>query len=344
MTDVMSRIYEDVQSLSVSIGNTVFSFQIMEKNINNVTMDGQKMGKSVSVTSQSINKMATSINEMGRNIENTNTLATLAAKSAAEGDHVVDDTVSAMTHIHNTMEHFSETIMSLGKSSDEIGKIIATIDDIADQTNLLSLNAAIEAARAGEHGRGFAVVASEVKKLADKTTDATKEITNMIKSIQSETRSVIVSTNKGTDEIRRGVVLADQAGDSLKDIVNTIDEVSILMNNIADSTKKQGDRSNEITDAVKEMNKLTLQVVTATEEQNESSRMISQVAMDMQKVANSAVEKMEVHDKEKENIRLAMDDVMEATQLSISTIGSLLKLADKMEQKILEFEKKIDEN
>ncbi|MBN1521688.1 MAG: methyl-accepting chemotaxis protein [Candidatus Aureabacteria bacterium] len=344
ITEVMSKIYEDVQSLSISVGNTVFSLQVMGKNINQVALDGQKMGESVFITTQSINQMAEAINEVDRNIENTNALATTATQSAGEGDSVVDHTVAAMSHIHKTMEQFSETIMKLGKRSDEIGKIIATIDDIADQTNLLSLNAAIEAARAGEHGRGFAVVASEVKKLADKTTDATKEITNMIKSIQAETRSVIVSTKKGTDEIRRGVVLADQAGDSLKNIVKTIEEVSVVMNSIADSTKRQSERSSEITKAVEKMNKLTQQVVTATREQNESGQLITQVAVDMQNVANSAVEKLETHDKEKENIRLAMDDVMEATQLSISTIEALLKISDKMEMKILESKRKIDEN
>jgi methyl-accepting chemotaxis protein len=242
ITDVMTRIFQDVQSLSVSVGNTVFSLQVMGKNISQVAFDGQKMGESVSLTSRSINQMAEAIGEVDKNIENTNSLATTATQTAAEGDSVVDHTVAAMSHIHRTMDQFSETIMKLGKRSDEIGKIIATIDDIADQTNLLSLNAAIEAARAGEHGRGFAVVAAEVKKLADKTTEATKEITNMIKSIQSETHSVIVSTKKGTDEIRRGVVLADQAGDALKNIVKTIEEVSMVMNSIADSTKRQAER------------------------------------------------------------------------------------------------------
>jgi len=344
ITEVMSKIYQDVQSLSISVGNTVFSLQVMGKNINQVAVDGQKMGESVSVTTQSINQMAEAINEVDRNIDNSNALSKAATESAADGDNVVDHTVAAMSHIHKTMEQFSETIMKLGKRSDEIGKIIATIDDIADQTNLLSLNAAIEAARAGEHGRGFAVVASEVKKLADKTTDATKEITNMIKSIQAETRSVITSTKKGTDEIRRGVVLADQAGDSLKNIVKTIEEVSMVMNSIADSTKKQSERSHEITRSVEGMNKLTQQVVIATREQNESGQLITQVAVDMQNVATSAVEKLETHDKEKENIRLAMDDVMEATQLSISTIESLLKITDKLEKKILESEMRINEN
>jgi methyl-accepting chemotaxis protein len=344
LSDIMSKIYYDVQSLSISIGNTVFSFQIMGKNIENVAVDGQKMGESVQRTSQLINKMADSINDVGKNIESTSALASLAAQTAVDGNSIVVQTVSAMSHIYKTMEQFSETIMKLGKRSDEIGKIIATIDDIADQTNLLSLNAAIEAARAGEHGRGFAVVASEVRKLADKTTDATKEITNMIKSIQAETRVVIGTTKKGMEEIKQGVVLADQAGDSLKEIVQTIEGVSLLMNNIAESTKVQGERSKNITESVDEMNNLTRQVVTATKEQNDSSRLLTQVAVDMQTVASSAVEKLESHDKDKETMQTSMDSAREATLMSLAAVESMLKIAEKLEQKVRELKEKTYEN
>ena len=140
ITDVMTRIYSDVQSLSVSVGNTVFSLQVMEKNINKVAVDGQKMGESVFITTHSINQMAEAIKEVDKNIENSNKLALIATQSAAEGDSVVDQTVMAMSNIHKTMEQFSETIMKLGKRSDEIGKIIATIEHKYTNDTIRKLN------------------------------------------------------------------------------------------------------------------------------------------------------------------------------------------------------------
>ncbi|MBK7091914.1 MAG: hypothetical protein IPH59_09365 [bacterium] len=125
-----------------------------------------------------------------------------------------------MNKIASVVQDSAATIQALAKSSDQIGEIISVIDDIADQTNLLALNAAIEAARAGEQGRGFAVVADEVRKLAERTTKATKEITDMIKGIQSDTKGAVVSMEQGIHEVEGGRQLADKAGESLNAILD----------------------------------------------------------------------------------------------------------------------------
>ena len=126
-----------------------------------------------------------------------------------------------------------KTVQELGKNSDQIGEIIQVIDDIADQTNLLALNAAIEAARAGEQGRGFAVVADEVRKLAERTTKATKEIAVMIKKIQNDTNGAVLSIMQGTQEVEKGKELANKAGDSLKQIIIGAGEVVDMATQVA---------------------------------------------------------------------------------------------------------------
>ena len=133
----------------------------------------------------------------------------------------------------------AEKIQALGKSSDRIGHIVGVIDDIADQTNLLALNAAIEAARAGEQGRGFAVVADEVRKLAERTTTATKEIAEMIETIQEETRTAVVAMNSGTVKVDEGVNSAREAGEALQKIINSAQNVQDMISQIATAATEQ---------------------------------------------------------------------------------------------------------
>ena len=144
------------------------------------------------------------------------------------------------------MNHYAGTVGDLGKSSDQIGQIISVIDDIADQTNLLALNAAIEAARAGEQGRGFAVVADEVRKLAERTTKATKEIADMIRKIQADTKEAVASMAEGTKNVTEGIRLADMAGSSLAEIVTISQRVTDMVTEIAGASEEQSAAGEQI--------------------------------------------------------------------------------------------------
>ena len=169
-----------------------------------------------------------------------------AAASANEGAVVVQGSLTVMSRIAEQVMGTAKTVEKLGAHSDQIGEIVATIQDIADQTNLLALNAAIEAARAGEQGRGFAVVADEVRALAERTTRATREIGEMIKAIQAETRGAVLSMEGGVKEVELGTGEAARSGAALQNILNQINEVTMQINQIATAAEEQTATTGEI--------------------------------------------------------------------------------------------------
>ena len=170
-----------------------------------------------------------------------------ATNAATNGSSVVSSTIVGMERIADRVRSSAESVMSLGARSDQIGAIVATIEDIADQTNLLALNAAIEAARAGEMGRGFAVVADEVRALAERTTKATREISEMIKSIQAETRGAVEEMEQGVQDVEHGTREAARSGEALQAILAQINEVAMQVNQIATAAEEQTATTNEIT-------------------------------------------------------------------------------------------------
>uniref|UniRef100_C6E4S4 Methyl-accepting chemotaxis sensory transducer n=1 Tax=Geobacter sp. (strain M21) TaxID=443144 RepID=C6E4S4_GEOSM len=176
-----------------------------------------------------------------------------AGEAAVAGAAVVQETVHGMERIAGRVRESARTVESLGSRSDQIGEIIGTIEDIADQTNLLALNAAIEAARAGEQGRGFAVVADEVRALAERTTKATGEIGNMIKSIQSETRSAVGAMEGGVKEVEKGTSEAARSGAALQDIIAQIDSVTQQVNQIAVAAEEQTATTSEISSNIQQI-------------------------------------------------------------------------------------------
>jgi methyl-accepting chemotaxis protein len=167
--------------------------------------------------------------------------------SATRGVGVVQGTIAGMSRIAERVKQTAQTVENLGTCSEQIGEIVGTIEDIADQTNLLALNAAIEAARAGEQGRGFAVVADEVRALAERTTKATKEIAEMIKTIQSETRGAVSSMQEGVVEVANGTAASQESGKALDDILCRINEVTMQINQIATAAEEQTAVTGEIT-------------------------------------------------------------------------------------------------
>lgn len=191
-------------------------------------------------------EMAATSNDIASNCSMAVESANRACSAATSGSDIVQKTVVGMSRIALKVQESARTVESLGQRSDQIGAIIGTIEDIADQTNLLALNAAIEAARAGEQGRGFAVVADEVRALAERTTRATKEISGMIKSIQLETRSAVSAMEDGVQEVERGTEDASRSGSALEEILAQVNEVTGQINQIATAAEEQTATTNEI--------------------------------------------------------------------------------------------------
>jgi len=170
----------------------------------------------------------------------------------------------------------------LGKSSDQIGRIISVIDDIADQTNLLALNAAIEAARAGEQGRGFAVVADEVRKLAERTSNATKEIAQMIKSIQSETKNAVKAMQAGNMQVEQGLVTTAQAGESLGEIIQMAHQVGEMVLHIATAASQQSGATEEVSGNMEQISRISQDAAVGAQQTAKACHDLSGLALDLQ--------------------------------------------------------------
>ncbi len=217
--------------------------------------------------SDHINRVATAVEEMNSTVaeiaNNADAVAQQADEAlnkASEGNSIVQQTIGGMERISQAVEKASYRINSLGEKSAQIGEIISVIDDIADQTNLLALNAAIEAARAGEQGRGFAVVADEVRKLAERTSQATKEVAETIKTIQEETEYAVRAMEESKQEVDQGKELAASSGNALKEIDAAVSSVATMINQIANATREQSKATEEITQSIEEITVLANKV------------------------------------------------------------------------------------
>ncbi len=189
-----------------------------------------------------------------------------------------------MARIAERVRATARSVENLGSRSDEIGAIVGTIEDIADQTNLLALNAAIEAARAGEQGRGFAVVADEVRALAERTTRATKEIGGMIKAIQAETRQAVSSMEEGVNEVEKGTEEASKSGGALQEILSQINAVTTQINQIATAAEEQSSTSRDISNNMHMITDVIQETATGTHQTAQAADQLAHLADDLKRL------------------------------------------------------------
>jgi methyl-accepting chemotaxis protein len=266
INQVAESLEKALQNVSEAVSATASASSQISSSTEEMAAGAQEQTSQAGEVASAVEEMAKTILENSRNAGTAAETAKQARQSAEQGGKVVGETVEGMKRIADVVNKSAVTVKELGKSSDQIGEIISVIDDIADQTNLLALNAAIEAARAGEQGRGFAVVADEVRKLAERTTKATKEIAGMIKKIQTDTSGAVESMQQGTKEVQVGIELADKAGRSLQEIVQISQKLTDMVTQIAAASEQQSSASEQISKNVEGISKVTSETAQGTQQ------------------------------------------------------------------------------
>ena len=229
----------------------------------------------LSQVSAAVEELSTSIGEVSSRSQDVSARSSQAGRDASEGGRVVGDTVDQINAIAQHIEATGRSVSELSVKAEQIGQILTVINDIADQTNLLALNAAIEAARAGEHGRGFAVVADEVRKLAERTTEATQEVANSITEIQTGTRQATDGMVSSQEKLAGGVELAQTAGRSLEQIVRGSQEVASAVDSIAAAVEEQSAATGEIASSIERTNASTAEASEAAGEASAAAGQLS---------------------------------------------------------------------
>lgn len=241
----------------------------------------EELAAQASTIATACEEMSATSSEIARNCHIAANDSAKANDAAQMGAQVVEETVKVMALIADRVRSSAQTVETLGSRSDQIGQIIGTIEDIADQTNLLALNAAIEAARAGEQGRGFAVVADEVRALAERTTKATREIGEMIKSIQSETKSAVSAMDEGVRQVEQGTAEAGKSGQALRHILEQIASVTSQVNQIAVAAEEQTATTMEINNNIQQITEVAHMTSTSSHEEAEAANQLARLAEDL---------------------------------------------------------------
>ena len=279
---------------SSAIEEVTSTMHEMSINVQNVVKNTQVQASSVAETSASIDQMVTSIQRVADTAKVLLDIANRSREEVVTGIQTMEKATDGLNRTNRAIQSSAEIINILGHRADDIGKIIEVIDDLAEQTNLLALNAAIEAARAGEHGLGFAVVADEVRKLAEKSTQSTKEIADLIQSIQREARQAVENMEHSTRIVEEGLTLGNDLGSALHKISDVVTEVYKFSQEIGAATNEQSVGSSQIAKATNRLTEITQEINSAVEEQASGAQAVVR-AMDkmrelVQQSASSSTE------------------------------------------------------
>ncbi|MBU2700115.1 methyl-accepting chemotaxis protein [Sporomusaceae bacterium BoRhaA] len=288
------------EELTASADQSAQAANQVAGSITDVAKGAEQQLDAANNTSAIVQQMSASIQQVAANANEVAGQSVQAANKANEGNKSIDKAVNQMTNIKETVNTSAKMVTKLGERSKEIGQIVDTISGIAGQTNLLALNAAIEAARAGEQGRGFAVVAEEVRKLAEQSQEAAKQIATLISEIQGDTDKAVIAMNNGTQEVQLGSEVVNVSGQAFQEISTVIMHVSDQVKEISDAIEQMAIGSQQIVGSVKQIDELSKKaageaqtVSAATEEQSasmeeiaSSSQALAHLAMDLREVVS----------------------------------------------------------
>ncbi len=289
--ELANGINKTVELFAEPIEMIAESVVVVASSTHQISTSSEEMSAGASELSMQTSEVASAVEEMTRTIIDTSKNTALAADAskiagvkAKNGGKTVNEAVNGMVTISSVVEQSAQKIFKLGQNSEKIGEIVQVIDEIADQTNLLALNAAIEAARAGEQGRGFAVVADEVRKLAERTTKATKEIAEMIKQIQTDTSEAVESMQKGTENVEKGKKLVNDAGITLGEIIGESEKVTDLIVQVAAASEEQSATSEQISRSIESINNVAQESASNIHQIARAAEDLSKLATDLENI------------------------------------------------------------
>lgn len=276
--DQMRGLVSNINDLSVQVAKAAADTQ---STAGELASAAESQAKEIGQASHAINEMAVSIDHVSSNAAESAAVAERAVEIANKGADVVQDTITGMDTIRGQIQETSKRIKRLGESSQEIGDIVSLINDIADQTNILSLNAAIQASMAGDAGRGFAVVADEVQRLAERSSAATKQIAALVKTIQTDTNEAVISMEQTTSEVVGGAKRAQDAGVALEEIENVSTSLAELIQNISNAARAQAASAGHVSNTMNVIQEITAQTVSASEQTASSIGNLANMANEM---------------------------------------------------------------
>jgi methyl-accepting chemotaxis protein len=282
-----------------------------------------------------------SIKQVEENTSATQRLSEEVSEFASRGATSVRETIAGINEIQEITDEAREVINRLGTQMEAVGRILTVIGDVAEQTNLLALNAAIIAAAAGEHGKGFAVVADEIKDLADRTSTSTKEIAGLIRSVQTESRRAIDAMQRGSGSVRRGVELANHAGEALQQILSSVQQVTEMAKDIAKTTAEHSTITRNITKSMTNISSMVRQIKRAVTEQSSSGSRVNRVSEQMRddarfvfRSANEQVQAATGVTKNMERISEMVSFVSKAMSEQSNGVNHVAKVAEEVRDTI----------
>ena len=311
LSSSIEEVLENVEMLSSAIEETTSSIEEMSASIKQVAGNVEQLLRITDETATSIVEMDASTKQIEANTNETFVIANKVMADAQEGVSSVNITIEGMKQIKEASNHVAETIGSFVQKVDDIGKILNVIEEVTAQTNLLALNAAIIASQSGEYGKSFAVVADEIKELAERTASSTKEITNIIRAVQSESlqaQDSVVSVNKA---VEKGSELANTAGTALLKISESSSQASLMSGEIARATQDQTKASKEVTNAITNITTMMVEIAKATQEQARGSEQITKASERMRSVSEQVKNSMEEQSKSSKFISQAIENISE---------------------------------
>ncbi|HKY39789.1 MAG TPA: methyl-accepting chemotaxis protein [Polyangiaceae bacterium] len=309
MTATNEQVASNIADLATSVRETVASIEEMAYSIKEVAKNVDALSLTAEETSSSMNEMDVSIDQVQSNANETARLSEEVAQDAERGAEAILKTIGEIYRIKESSQEAVAVISNLGSRIDAIGQILNVIDDVAEQTNLLALNAAIIAAQAGEHGKGFAVVADEIKDLAERAGASTKEIADLIKTIQSESKNAILAVERGAQNVDRGVEVSNEAERALKKILESSQKSTNMVRAIARATVEQAKGSKQVTDAIGRIAATVQQIAAATAQQARGSELIMKSGEKMRTISQQVERSSQEQSRGSRQITQAMESI-----------------------------------